>query len=62
MFLLVSNFPNLAIFVGKKMGKNGENSTKNVNNKIIAKNLKGKRLFLMNKNLKLILIISTLNT
>jgi hypothetical protein len=42
--LLVSKFPNLAILVGK-IGKNSENSLKNVNKKIIAENLRLKIYF-----------------
>jgi hypothetical protein len=49
------------------MEKISANSRKNVNNKKIAKTLrsqfsKKKRLLLMNKSLKIILIILTLNT
>jgi len=53
--------------LGKKWKKNSANSRKNVNNKKLTKtigikNLKKEMLFLMNKNLKVILIIPTLNT
>jgi hypothetical protein len=53
--------------LGKKWKKNSANSRKNVNNKKLTKtigikNLKKEMLFLMNKKLKLILIIPTLNT
>jgi hypothetical protein len=64
---LVSNFLNLAILVGEKMGKISANSRINVNNKKLAKkigieNLKKIMLLLMSKIFKLILIIPTLNT
>jgi hypothetical protein len=56
----------LAFCFGKN-GKNSANSRKNVNNKKSCKkfeitNLKEKRLLLMNKNLKVFVIIPTLNT
>jgi hypothetical protein len=35
--ILVSNFHNVAIFVGEKMGKKSANSRKNVNNKKLSK-------------------------
>jgi ascorbate-specific PTS system EIIC-type component UlaA len=64
MFLLVSNFPNLAILVWKKIGENCANSRKNVNNKkkieiFEITNLKKK--IMMNIFLQIILVISTLN-
>ncbi len=50
----------------EKVGKNSENSKENVNNKKNTKELKlkiwKKELLLMNKNLKVSLIIPTLNT
>jgi hypothetical protein len=56
----------LAIFVGK-IGKNNENSKKNVNNKKLVKKFGSnffskKMLLIISKNFKLILIIPTLNT
>jgi len=54
----------LAILVGKRI-ENSANSKKNVNNKNCQKfeitNLKEKRFILVNKVLKIILIIPTLN-
>jgi len=60
MFFLVLNFPHFAIFVGKN-GKIFAKSRKYINTKKIAKNLKEKKVLLMNKNLKVIIIIPTLN-
>jgi len=60
---LVSKFFNLIIVIGEKMEKIVK---KNINNKKLAKqfrirNLKTIMLLLMNKTLKVILIILTLN-
>jgi hypothetical protein len=55
---LVLSFPKLAILVGKKMEKIVQIKEKC---KQQQKNSKKKRLFLMSKNLKIILIIPTLN-
>jgi len=57
----------LAILVREKMGKNGANSRKNVNNKKTCQKigieiLNFFLLFLTSKSLKLILVITTLNT
>ncbi len=61
---LDSNFFNLAFH--KKMEKKSANSKKNVNNKtnyqkFEIKNLKEKRLLIMNKSLNVILVIPKLN-
>jgi hypothetical protein len=57
MFFLVSNLPNLIIFVWKKIGKKSANSKKNCKQQKSCQNfeitnLKEKRLLLMSKNLK----------
>jgi hypothetical protein len=65
MFFQVSNFPNLELLLNF-FGNSNANSRKNVNNKnnwqkLEIKFFEEKRLLLMNKSLKLILIIPTLN-
>jgi hypothetical protein len=62
---LVLNFINLAILVGEKNGKNSVNSRENGNKKKSCQKLEIKNLkknILMNKFLKIIIIIPTLNT
>jgi hypothetical protein len=61
---LVVNFPNLVIFLGGngKIVQIQNNTKKKINYQDFEiTNLKEKRLLLMNKILKIILIISTLN-
>jgi len=67
MLFQFQNFLNLAILVREKMGKDGANSRKNVNNKKTCQKigieiLNFFLLFLTSKSLKLILVITTLNT
>jgi hypothetical protein len=67
MLFQFQNSLNLAILVREKMGKDGANSRKNVNNKKTCQKigieiLNFFLLFLMSKSLKLILVITTLNT